>query len=647
MEETGTVRQGPSKADEHEYPNRLTADRVYAYPCRSWPAAFQEWVVRKREYGWPNAYLMMMSMSKGYFLVPVGHKLSDSSDVEWRLSPSLAERMLMFSLTDTHIKCYVLLKHIVKYLVKPILGPSLTSFHCKTAVLTLAERTPWEMWTPERLMECMDMCLRQIISWCRAGWCPNYLLPKENLFAGRMNTRRLTNLMTILLTVYNSQWRIILAFHDWGLSEAIQVAFTGYPYLLSNDEEDAVPQSVPGVKLECKSIGSYFEKALKRTEKAVESFVCHQWSVELAINVQQILIDADDPDAESCFKKLVKAYQKLSEDKERLTEALVQDVLVSIMPVICLYIGCVISSLPGRRGNAFWWNRVYAEWIQPCFKQYKILGSLKLATILLSRGEEFDRIVKLAQRLIDKLDGMPEGKTDVGLINQFSLCQKVLEDARNQDDFMIVESLLAHIESNYLESIISICPCRLMSSCNGPYFRAKSVLPGKDNCSCCVFFLKGEMNIVPYPLQFEFYRSSEADKEIRDPYKEQWMDLAVVDTVVYLHFLQYECYRHQGKQHLREQALLKLIKCIEEAELFHQETSLNLLGYCLLLEGRVSEAFNMYSKSLQIQPSNNCATWHMALMMNKLLHMSADSVTGQISGKNLIQDKHNIRLDIP
>ena len=406
LEEAGTVRQGPSKTDERELPNRLTADRVYAYPCRSWPVSLQEWMVRKRKHGWPSPHLMMMAMSKGCFLVPVGHKLSDNSDLEWRLSPSLAERMLMFSLSETHIKCYVLLKHIVKYIVKPILGPSLTSFHCKTAVLTLAERTPWDMWIPDRLMECMDMCLGLIISWCRAGWCPNYLLPRENLFAGRMNTQKLADLMEILLTVYDSRWRIMLILGDWGLGEALELAFTGCPYLLSNNVEATVLSLVPGVKIECISNESYFEKALRRTEKAVESFVCHQWPVELAIQAQQILIDADDPDTETCFQKLVKAYQRLNDDKERLTDILVQDVLVAIMPIICLFIGCVISALPGRRENAFWWSMVYKEWTQQSFKQYRIMASLKLATVLLFRGVEFDGILQLGGRLLEKLDAI-------------------------------------------------------------------------------------------------------------------------------------------------------------------------------------------------------------------------------------------------
>ena len=647
LEETGTVRQGPSKADEREYPGRLTADRVYSYPCRSWPIALCGWTIRKREYGWPNEFLIMMSMSKGCFLVPVGHKLSDSSDVEWRLSPSLAERMLIFSLNETHIKCYVLLKHIVKYFVKPILGPSLTSFHCKTAVLTLAERTPWEMWTPGRLMECMDMCLRQLISWCGAGWCPNYLLPQENLFAGRMNTRKLTDLMEILFSVYNSHWMVLLGIDDWGLGETLQLALTGSPYIVSNNEEETLPQFGPSVKIECSSNETLFENILDKTEKAVEVFISHQWSVELAINVLQILVDADDRNEDTCFRKLLKAWQKVSDDKERLNEPLVQDVFVSIMPVLCLYTGSVISSLPGRRGNKFWWSHVYAEWIQPCFKQYIELGTLKLATILLSRGEEFDRILNLAKRLLDKLDDVPEGVTDMGLIKQLMLCQKVIDDVGNQDDFRIIECLLDHIEHEHLESVVSFCPCRLKSSFQKYYNRSRITLQGNAHFTSCVFFMRGEMNIVPYPLQFEFYRSSAADRETRDPYKEQWMDLAVVDTIVYLYFLQYECYRHQRNQKLRETTLLKLRKCVEEDELFHKETALNLLGYCLLLEDRIADALNVYSKSLRIQPSNNCATWHIALMVNKLLHMSADNVTDHTNGESLIRDKVDVRLELP
>ena len=61
------------------------------------------------------------------------------------------------------------------------------------------------------------------------------------------------------------------------------------------------------------------------------------------------------------------------------------------------------------------------------------------------------------------------------------------------------------------------------------------------------------------------------------------------------------------------------MKCVGEEDLFHRETALNLIGYCQLLEGKIDMAFNTFKKSLKIQLDNNCAIWHICMMVYKLL----------------------------
>ena len=58
--------------------------------------------------------------------------------------------------------------------------------------------------------------------------------------------------------------------------------------------------------------------------------------------------------------------------------------------------------------------------------------------------------------------------------------------------------------------------------------------------------------------------------------------------------------------------------CLYE-DLFHRESALNLVGYCQLLEGKIDMAFNTFKKSLEIQLDNNCAIWHIGVMVSKLL----------------------------
>ena len=625
LEEKGTVRQGPSKADQEHVKGRLPSDRVYAYPCRSWPTALSAWAERKRKYDWPSPVLIYMAKSKGCFLVPVGHKRSSSSHIEWRLSPSLAERILMFSLSETHIKCYVLLKHIVSYVVKPAIGQSLNSFHCKTAVLTLAENTPWEIWKPDRLLECMDMCIGQLILWCDSGWCPQYMLPQENLFAGRISAIKLRALKELLLSVYNSKWKVLKSLGDWELGETLQLAVVGCPYVLSVDHDhDHDLQKVrkdnqlktPSVTIEGTSNESLFQDIMKVTEKAIDKFVTLQWPVEVSKHTLQILIDADNENVETCFKNLVAVWQSMSADKERMGEAIIQDMTATVLPFVSLYTGSVISSLPGRRDNTFWWQNIYAEWIQPAFKECRVLTILKVATILLSRGVELNKIMNTAERLLSKLDTVQEQDSAYSVIlNQLVMCHRLIEESGDEDDLKIIECLLDHAQSEYLVARICICPCRGRFGSSNQNHNIQHEI----QFTPCIFFMRGEMNIVLYPLKFEFYRSSAQERDARNVYNDMWMDLAAIDVAPYTYYLQYECYRAQNKTTKAEKALLNLIECVCEDDLFHRETALNLVGHSQLLEGKIDMAFNTFKKSLEIQRDNNCAVWHIGVIVNKLL----------------------------
>ena len=83
--------------------------------------------------------------------------------------------------------------------------------------------------------------------------------------------------------------------------------------------------------------------------------------------------------------------------------------------------------------------------------------------------------------------------------------------------------------------------------------------------------------------------------------------------------MQETCYRAQKKPAKAEMALLYLMRCVGEDDLFHRETALNLVGYCQLLEGKIDMAFNTFKKSLEIQLDNSCAIWHIGVMVSKLL----------------------------
>ncbi|KAH3897029.1 hypothetical protein DPMN_021213 [Dreissena polymorpha] len=119
------TKNGPSVS------NLPNWDIVSAYHvCKPLPE-IQHWIDRCRGRHWPPAKLLEASRRSPSFLVPAGHPDSDYKREEWRLSPNLIERMLMFSLNMTQIKCYISLKIIKNALLNKMVGDCTTSFHCK------------------------------------------------------------------------------------------------------------------------------------------------------------------------------------------------------------------------------------------------------------------------------------------------------------------------------------------------------------------------------------------------------------------------------------------------------------------------------------------------------------------------------------
>ena len=89
-----SVRCGPSNV-LIDLPNE---DYVLAIKSQCRLRLAEKWARRNRHSSWPSQDLIQKVVSAEFFVVPVGHKLSPSPHLEWRISTSLAERYLMFSL---------------------------------------------------------------------------------------------------------------------------------------------------------------------------------------------------------------------------------------------------------------------------------------------------------------------------------------------------------------------------------------------------------------------------------------------------------------------------------------------------------------------------------------------------------------------
>ncbi|KAK3603270.1 hypothetical protein CHS0354_007601 [Potamilus streckersoni] len=141
---------------------------------------------RRRQQNWPTRQMIDVIQKTGTLLVPVAHKLSPEQHLEWRLAFSFGEKLLTWKFNSTQYKCYVMLKFIKNTFINVDATENvLTSYHCKTCMFYVIEKTSVSLWHPYNLLLCIDLCLRQLLSWIDCNNFLNYFIPDENMFLGR------------------------------------------------------------------------------------------------------------------------------------------------------------------------------------------------------------------------------------------------------------------------------------------------------------------------------------------------------------------------------------------------------------------------------------------------------------------------------
>ncbi|MEW8546325.1 MAG: hypothetical protein AB2693_22640, partial [Candidatus Thiodiazotropha sp.] len=186
-------------------------DMVQAFRGHRWPEAASPWFKRVTGREWPSTKMVETMKSYGFFVVPVGHSLSPEDEKEWRISLSLQERELVRSFNDTQYKCYVLLKMIKKGVLPNLIkGKSVTSYHLKTCLFYMIENTPASLWTPDKLLACLQGCLHCLMQWAIIGNCPNYFIPEENMFEGRVPKNVLNQLQDALARILTADYEYLI-----------------------------------------------------------------------------------------------------------------------------------------------------------------------------------------------------------------------------------------------------------------------------------------------------------------------------------------------------------------------------------------------------------------------------------------------------
>ncbi|XP_070561325.1 uncharacterized protein [Ptychodera flava] len=157
-----------------------TVDGALALICKEWPSVASKWETRDRK--WPTSDVVRAIMVAGCHIVPKSYPGEGGDEyLQWRLSFSLAERTLAHTFTEKQRMFYLVVKKIWrKFLKEPKV---LSSYHMKTTMFWVSERTPSDQWKESNLGDRYMDYFDQLIRFLEQGNVPNFFLPENNMLS--------------------------------------------------------------------------------------------------------------------------------------------------------------------------------------------------------------------------------------------------------------------------------------------------------------------------------------------------------------------------------------------------------------------------------------------------------------------------------
>ncbi|CAC5369762.1 unnamed protein product [Mytilus coruscus] len=181
-------------------------DFLSTYKCQYWPRNASEWITRPRSYQWPQTELIEDIIRDNVLLAPIGSKSNnkDEDPYEWRMSFSIAEKMLVHSFNHTQILCYALLKYTLKEAIHRKIKGTMCSYFMKTVLFWMIEESQISEWQPCRLFECFQACIKRLMFFVQNNVLPNYFIPHNNLIEGKIDVQKKILLLSILKTFFTN-----------------------------------------------------------------------------------------------------------------------------------------------------------------------------------------------------------------------------------------------------------------------------------------------------------------------------------------------------------------------------------------------------------------------------------------------------------
>ncbi|XP_060576620.1 uncharacterized protein LOC132733943 [Ruditapes philippinarum] len=484
------VRHGPAQSMD-EMPGFYGNDLVLAILCQQWPLQARQWIAQQGEGQWPTYDMKQYCKDMGCFVVGVGGKDSENEELEWRISTSLAERYLMFNLNITQIRCYVLMKMILKSFINTQCPDSISSYMCKTVMLHCISSTENHAWNENTLLICLNYCLTILYNCVLNENCPHFIIPENNLMARRFTPVTKQVILGTISYILSSKGSALLEIECDQLGFRIQNTFLRLVEIVPEDMSCEISGNLVG------DIGLFVNEL-------------HLDFLKHTNNISHIRVLL-----QTLYKYLMKLTHYMNQGQNKLACS-------ALAKFLSMHLGSALASM-----------NIHSQ-----------VGLCRESTVLMSLCLNVDLI-----------------SSKVKLASIF-YCTGEIERA---------ELILKNIEESYDHNVVEpICQCydfkhkkskrafdKLCYEADDEYTLLQSIT------ASCVKFLRYEINCCPHELQHEMFRSPQQDLPYRGK-NDEWMDMAVVDSLPYLYFLQYKTYSHLRRHRDKQAALSNLAKCIIE-----------------------------------------------------------------------------------
>ncbi|VDI61184.1 Hypothetical predicted protein [Mytilus galloprovincialis] len=176
-------------------------DLASCLKCEKWVSQAVPWINRPRS-SWLSPESVHKIIMRGVLFETIGFKDSINEDLEWRISFSVAEKLLIFVFNHTQLLCYALLKIFLKEILEKdkSLKGLLCSYYIKTLMFWISDDANPTVWRPDNIIPCFMACLQRLLYSVEYSTLLHYFIPSLNLFGLRLSTKvKQKYTMTVLL----------------------------------------------------------------------------------------------------------------------------------------------------------------------------------------------------------------------------------------------------------------------------------------------------------------------------------------------------------------------------------------------------------------------------------------------------------------